>query len=89
MKFLEQKPKTEQKLTGNQFSFTCRNKHTKEVARDLREYMKSEECEKNRSKTEIDYKTRVFLDPQGAMCEKYCALVKRTFMNFHPDDLRS
>lgn len=82
---LDQKPKTEQKLTGKQPWFTCRNKHTKEFTKDLLKYMQSDDCNRNRSRTEIDYRTRVFLDPHGDLCKQYSALVKRSFRNYHPE----
>ena len=82
---LEQQTETGQKFTEKQPWLLRRDKESTRLAKDLLKYVKSDECKGNRCATEIDFRTRVFLDVQHELHERFCAVVKRVFRATFPD----
>ena len=88
---LEQQTETGKKLTEKQPWFLRRDKESVILAKDLLKYVESDESKRNRCATEIDFRTRVFLDVQHELHRRFCAVVKRvfreTFRDVQEDDL--
>ena len=73
-------------LTASKPSIFVRNRRTKMLANAMCDFISDKEPSKDleRRATEIDFRTRVFLDPSGELCQRFCLIVKEIFKSHFP-----